>query len=79
MIAPDPKRARWRQRAQILAMLLAFVLLILLIQLWLVTIALEEYLAARATLAVPTFLASLACFGLNLRLLKYVYDIDRKD
>jgi hypothetical protein len=76
---PEPRRALWGQKTQLLGMLLIFVLLILLIQLWLVTIALEEYLAAHATLAIPTFLASLFCFGLNVWLLKYVNDIDRKE
>ena len=79
LLPQDPRRARWGQKTQLLGMLSIFVLLILLIQLWLVTLALEEYLAARASLAIPTFLASLFCFGLNLWLLKYVYDIDRKE
>lgn len=79
MISPDPRQARRRQKTQLLGMLLIFVLLILLIQLWLITIALEEFLAARAALAVSTFLASLFCFGLNLWLLKYVYDLDRRE
>lgn len=76
---PDPRYTRKSQKTALLGMLLIFVLLILLIQLWLITIALEEYLAVRASLAIPTFLASFCCFGLNLWLLKYVYDLDRKE
>ncbi len=78
MIQRDPRRAWWEQRSQAISMLMICVLVIFLIQLWLITIALEEYLAARSDLALPTFLASLACFLVNLWLLRYVRDIDRK-
>ncbi|MDQ2687851.1 MAG: hypothetical protein M3Y28_08300 [Armatimonadota bacterium] len=71
--------ARRDQRSQIMSMLMVLVLVILLIQLWLLTIALEEYLAAHLSLALPTFLASCFCFALNLWLLKYVYDVDKKE
>lgn len=74
----DLKRTKWLQRTQLISMLMIFVLVLLLIQLWLVTIALEEFLGAKSSLALPTFLASLGCFGLNLWVLKYVNDIDRK-
>ena len=79
MIQKDPRRSGWEQRAQAVTMLMVFVLLLLLLlQLWLITIALEEYLAARSDLALPTFLASGFCFVLNLILLKYLYGIDRR-
>ncbi len=74
---PREKRAWWERRAHAISVLLVFVLLIFVLQLWMITIALEEHLAARATLAWPTFLASLGCFGLNLWLLKYLNDLDR--
>ncbi len=77
MIGKDPRLAKLEQRSQAIVMLMVFVMVVLLIQLWLITIALEEYLAARTTAAIPTFLASGFCFLLNLWLLKYVYDIDR--
>jgi hypothetical protein len=76
LINGDPTRSR---RGQLIAMLMVFVLVVLLIQLWLITIALEEYLGARSTIALPTFLASLGCLAVNLRLLKYVNDIDRQE
>jgi energy-converting hydrogenase Eha subunit E len=53
-------------------------LAVFLMQLWLITIALEAFMAARGELALPTFLASGACFALNLWLLRYVYRIDRE-
>ena len=65
------------RRSQAIVTLMVMVLIILLIQLWLITIAMEEYFAARTALALPTFLASGGCFALNLWLLKYLYDIDR--
>lgn len=71
------KKARMEQRTRAVSVLTIVILLVLLIQMWLATIALEEYFAARSTLAVGTFLASGACFLLNLGLLKYLYDLDR--
>ena len=79
MIQKDPKRARWEQRTQAISLLMVGVLILLLIQLWLITIALEEFLAARTGLAIPTFLASGACFLLNLGMLKYLNDLDKKE
>ena len=64
MIQRDPNRSRWAQSAQAITMIMVFVLVVLLIQLWLITIALEEFLAARSTLAVSTFLASLFCLSI---------------
>ena len=66
------------RRSQAIITLMVMVLIILLIQLWLITIAMEEYFAARTALALPTFLASGGLFVLNLWLLKYLYDIDRE-
>ncbi len=78
MIQKDPRLARIEQRSQGITTLMALVMVILLIQLWLLTVALEAHLAAHESLAVPTFLASGFCFIVNLGLLKYLYDIDRK-
>ncbi|HEY3283382.1 MAG TPA: DUF6755 family protein [Armatimonadota bacterium] len=75
----EPWLKRLEQRSQSILTLMLFVLVILLIQLWLITIALEEFLAARHSLAIPTFLASGACFALNLWLLHYLADVDRAE
>jgi hypothetical protein len=77
MINRDPRFTRLEQRSQAVVVLMVIALVILLIQLWLITIALEEYMAAHSGLALPTFLASGACFLINLWLLKYLYDLDR--
>ena len=78
MIQRDPEIARLDQKSQSILPLMFGVMLVLLIQLWLVTIALESYLAADTSQAVPTFCASLFCFALNLWLLKGLYAVDHK-
>lgn len=77
MIEVDPHERRLAQRGQSIQTILIVVLVIFLIQMWLVTIAIEEFQAARTTHAVPTFVASGVCFALNLVLLKALYDVDR--
>jgi uncharacterized membrane protein (DUF485 family) len=79
MIQKDPRTARLEQRTQIIVTLMVLAMVILLIQLWLLSIALEEFMAAQSALAVPTFGASCFCFLLNLWLLKYLYDVDRNE
>ena len=79
MIQKDPLLAKLEQATQNITTLMALVMLTLLIQLWLLNVALEEYMAAQNSLAVPTFLASCACFLVNLALLKYLYDIDNRE
>ena len=74
------KRVWWQRRAEALVMLLCLALALFLIQLWLITLALEEHLAEHSELALPTFLASGVCFFFNLILLRYIHDLDhRKD
>lgn len=75
----DPHLARLEQRSQNIMTIMVMVIVVLLIQLWLLSIALEEFMAAQSSLALPTFAASAFCLLLNLFLLKYVYDIDRKE
>jgi len=59
--------------------LLSGVLIVLLLQLWLITVALEAHLAADPKVAVPTFVASTVCFAVNLGLLKHLNTIDRQE
>jgi hypothetical protein len=73
----DPHLAQLEQRAQGVSTLMVLILAVLLIQLWLLTIALEEFMAAHTRLAIPTFLASGFCFLLNLWLLRYLYALDK--
>lgn len=73
----DPTNRSLDHRGQSVQTILIVVLVVFLIQLWLITIALESYLAARSGYAVPTFVASGACFAVNLWLLKELLDVDR--
>ena len=79
MIKRDTHLAQLEQRSQAISMLMIFVLLVLLLQFWLLSVAIEEYLAAHTALAIPTCAASGFCFLINLGLLKYLYEIDRKE
>ncbi len=79
MILKNPHTAKQDQKSSGLLSVMLMVMLGLLIQLWLLNIAVEEYLAAHVGLAAPTFLASLFCFALNLAGLKYLYVIDSKE
>ena len=79
MILKDPHTAKQDQKASGLLSVMLIVMLVLLIQLWLLNIAVEEYQAAHLGLAMPTFLASLFCFALNLAALRYLRTIDSKN
>ena len=79
MIKKDTYLAKLEQSTQTMSMLTILVMLVLLIQFWLLSAAIEEFLAAHTALAIPTCAASAFCFLINLGLLKYLYDIDRKE
>jgi hypothetical protein len=73
----EQQRAWWERRAQAVTVILVFVLVVFLVQLWILGVAVEEWMAERRGLALPTFLASGFCFLLNLALLRYLNDLDR--
>lgn len=79
MILKNPRTARQEQKMSGVLTVLILVMFVLLLQLWLLNIAVEAYLAARIGLAAPTFFASLCCFGLNLIALRYLLTIDKRD
>lgn len=79
MILKNPRTAKQEQQMSGVLTVMILVMLVLLIQLWLLNIAVEAYLAADTGLAVPTFLASLFCFALNLAALKYLYVLDNQN
>lgn len=79
MRRPDTRLAQLEQRTQSVLTLMIMALVILLIQLWLLTISLEEFMAARSTLAIPTFAASGFCLLINLWLLRYLNRVDKKE
>ena len=64
------------QRLTIINAMLAFVTLIVILQLWLLTATMNAYLGGDTSPVVPAALASLVCLGLNAGLLRYLYGLD---
>jgi hypothetical protein len=57
--------------------MLAFVVMLVVLQLWLLTATMNAYLGGDESVVWPAAGASLACFLLNAGLLRYLYRIDR--
>ena len=72
------RRARMvrAQRMTIVNAMLAFVVLIVILQFWLLTATMNAYLGGDSSIVVPAALASLACLGLNTGLLWYLFRLD---
>ena len=66
-----------QQRTTIVHGMLAFVLMLVLLQLWLLTATMNAYLGGDDAVVWPAALASLFCFLLNLGLLRYLRRIER--
>jgi hypothetical protein len=56
--------------------MLVFVVLVVVLQLWLLTATMNAYLGGDTAIVVPAALVSLACLGLNLGLLVYLYRLE---
>ena len=65
------------QRATIVNGMLAFVLILVVLQLWLLTATMNAYLGGDASIIWPAAGASVACLALNAGLLRYLYRIER--
>jgi hypothetical protein len=65
------------QRTTIVYGMLAFVLMLVVLQLWLLTSTMNAYLGGDESVIWPAAMASLACLLLNAGLLRYLYRIDR--
>jgi hypothetical protein len=65
------------QRTTVIYGMLAFVLMLVVLQLWLLTATMNAYLGGDDSLVWPAAGASLACFLLNAGLLRYLYRIER--
>lgn len=65
------------QRMQIVHGMLAFVVTILVLQLWLLTATVNAYLGGDASILVPAAVVSLVCLVLNVGLLRYLYRLER--
>ena len=67
-----------RQRMTVLSGMLAFVLMLVVLQLWLLTATMNAYLGGDERVVWPAAMASAACFLLNAGLLRYLYFLDRE-
>ena len=72
------KRSRFArsQRMTIVTGMLALVLILVVLQLWLLTASVNAFLGGDRSIVVPALGASLACFVLNVGLLRYLYRLD---
>ena len=65
------------QRTPIVQGMLAFALILVVLQLWLLTATMNAYLGSDDGVVVPAAIASVACFALNVGLLRYLRRLDR--
>ena len=65
------------QRATIVNGMLAFVLMLIVLQLWLLTATMNAYLGDDQSVIWPAAVASLVCLLLNVGLLRYLYQMER--
>jgi len=65
------------QRTTVVYGMLAFVLMLVVLQLWLLTATMNAYLGGDESVVWPAASASLVCLMLNAGLLRYLYVIDR--
>ena len=71
-----PSRRVRDQRMTIVNAILAFVVLIVVLQLWLLTATMNAFLGGDAGIVLPAALASLVCLALDVGLLVYLYRLD---
>jgi len=65
------------QRTTVVYGMLAFVLMLVILQLWLLTATMNAYLGGDASVIWPAAAVSLVCLLLNAGLLRYLYHVDR--
>jgi hypothetical protein len=65
------------QRTTVVYGMLAFVLIIVILQLWLLTATMNAYLGGDHSVIWPAAIASLLCFVLNVGLLRYLTFVER--
>lgn len=65
------------QRSSVVYGILCVVLILVVMQLWLLTATMNAFLGGNQSIVWPAALASLACLGLNVGLLRYLVLLDR--
>lgn len=76
MTAPGRRSTR-EQRMPIISGILAFVLILVVLQLWLLTATMNAYLGGDESVIWPAAAASAVCFALNAGLLRYLRRLER--
>jgi cytochrome b561 len=71
-----PRSFSREQRMAIVQGMLAFVLILVILQLWLLTATMNAYLGGDSAVIWPAAFASLGCFVLNAGLLRYLWRLD---
>lgn len=66
-----------QQRTTIVNGILAFVVMLVILQLWLLTATMNAFLGGDESVIWPAAAASLVCLLLNVGLLRYLFVIDR--
>ena len=66
-----------QQRTTVINGMLAFVVMLVILQLWLLTATMNAYLGGDESVIWPAAAASTLCLLLNVGLLRYLYLIDR--
>ncbi|MBI4265414.1 MAG: hypothetical protein HY657_13655 [Acidobacteria bacterium] len=66
-----------QQRTIVIQAMLAFVVIVLVLQLWLLTATMNAYLGGDDGVIWPAAAASTLCLLLNVGLLRYLYHLDR--
>lgn len=66
------------QRLTIIYGMLAFVLVLVILQLWLLTATMNAYLGGDTSVIWPAAFVSFLCFALNAGLLYYLYAMERQ-
>ena len=75
---PAPRTFTRAQRTPIVQGMLAFVLILVVLQLWLLTATMNAYLGGDRSILWFAAFASLACFALNAGLLRYLRRIEQR-
>ena len=65
------------QRTTVITGMLAFILILVILQLWLLTATMNAYLGGDEAVIWPAAAASIFCLLLNAGLLRYLYYIER--
>jgi hypothetical protein len=76
-MSTQARRSTREQRMPIISGILAFVLILVVLQLWLLTATMNAYLGGDESVIWPAAAASAVCLALNVGLLRYLGRLER--